>query len=179
MNHLLFFLLSANVIFFGTKYFEKYHKHTPSADNKERAIITPLNNQDNILSKNITTKSKDKITYDYNSPIYLPNNQNCQSLGRHTWALLHSTAANYPTDPSEEDIKLYKDFFYGLLHHYPSHSKLINDFVAKKPLQNSDRNELVYYICEIHNYLNSHLDKDKFNCRKAFDVWGGECGCDD
>ena len=46
-------------------------------------------------------------------------------------------------------------------------------------LKANSREELVNYICKIHNIVNKVLNKPIFDCKKAFDYWGGDCGCDD
>jgi FAD-linked sulfhydryl oxidase len=46
------------------------------------------------------------------------------------------------------------------------------------PIKHSNREELVLYLCDIHNKVNERLNKPVFNCEKAFDFWGGNCGCD-
>lgn len=45
------------------------------------------------------------------------------------------------------------------------------------PIENSTREKLVYYICDIHNHVNKRLNKPIFECKKAFEFWGGNCGC--
>ena len=49
--------------------------------------------------------------------------------------------------------------------------------LKKHPIQNDTRMQLVYYMCFLHNIVNERMDKPKFDCEKAFDVWGGHCGC--
>jgi len=42
------------------------------------------------------------------------------------------------------------------------------------PIKSSGREELVIYICEIHNEVNKSLNKEIFDCSKAIKFWGGE-----
>ena len=42
-----------------------------------------------------------------------------QEIGRNTWALLHSMAASYPNEPTDEDKKQITNFMYGLAHLFP------------------------------------------------------------
>jgi hypothetical protein len=51
--------------------------------------------------------------------------------------------------------------------------KILEDF----PIKNNSREELVNYFCDIHNNVNQRLNKPIFDCKKAFDFWGGNCGC--
>lgn len=49
--------------------------------------------------------------------------------------------------------------------------------LAEFPIKNNSREELVYYLCDMHNKVNEKLKKRIFDCKKAFGFWGGECGC--
>ena len=51
--------------------------------------------------------------------------------------------------------------------------------LSKYPIKHNSREELVYYLCDLHNIVNERLKKPRFDCKKAFDFWGGECGCGD
>ena len=103
-----------------------------------------------------------------------------QEIGRNTWSLLHSIAASYPNEPTKEDKQQVTNFLYGLANLFPckicgSHLlKMLN----KEGVHADSREELVNYICKIHNIVNKVLNKPQFDCKKAFDFWGGDCGCD-
>jgi hypothetical protein len=45
------------------------------------------------------------------------------------------------------------------------------------PIKNGSRTEIVLYLCDLHNKVNKRLSKPIFDCQKAFDFWGGNCGC--
>ena len=45
------------------------------------------------------------------------------------------------------------------------------------PIKNGSRKEIVLYLCDLHNKVNQRLNKPIFDCQKAFDFWGGNCGC--
>ncbi len=51
---------------------------------------------------------------------------------------------------------------------------MLNEFTIK----NNSREEVVYYLCDLHNHVNKRLGKPIFECKKAFNFWGGDCGCD-
>ena len=103
-----------------------------------------------------------------------------QEIGRYTWALLHSMAASYPQEPTEEDKKQITNFLYGLANHFPckicgSHLlKMLN----KEGVHANSREELVNFFCRIHNIVNKVLEKPQFDCKRAYDFWGGDCGCE-
>lgn len=50
--------------------------------------------------------------------------------------------------------------------------------IDENPLVTSNRKDVVGYFCKIHNIVNLRLNKEIFDCEKAFDHWGGDCGCD-
>ena len=37
---------------------------------------------------------------------------------------------------------------------------------------------MVKYFCNLHNSVNKRLGKELFDCNKAYDHWGGDCGCE-
>ena len=162
-----YIIINSVLIFLISKYFLKGYKYIPktSKDNNP--------SQNKSISNNISSK------YDYSSPYYNQKNITCESLGVDTWALLHSVAAIYPNYPNETEKESLKDFFDGLIYFYPSKSELMDEILKEHPLEYSNREELVYYMCQIHNILNKKLGKKKFSCKEAFNVWGGDCGCND
>ena len=46
------------------------------------------------------------------------------------------------------------------------------------PIKIKSREEFVYYTCDLHNNVNRRLNKTIYDCKKAFDIWGSDCGCD-
>lgn len=103
-----------------------------------------------------------------------------QEIGRDAWALLHSVAATYPIEPTEEDKLYAKQFIYGLAKSFPCKicSKHFVKILEQNPIKLDTREDLVYYLCGVHNTVNKFLKKEIFDCKKAFDVWGGDCGCE-
>ena len=171
MNNFLSFFLNSLLIFLLSKiytkgYLDKYFSNE----------IPEIKNQTNLTKEKNETKINE--TYNYSSEIYIPKNETCETLGIHTWKVLHSIAASYSNHPDKIEKKNFENFFYGLIYFYPSNNNVFKEIVKKHPLENKNREELVYYICDIHNILNKKLGKKKFNCRHAFDIWGGDCGCD-
>ena len=103
-----------------------------------------------------------------------------QEIGRNTWSLLHSIAASYPNEPTKEDKQQITNFLYGLANLFPC--KICGNHLLrmlnKEGIHADSREELVNYMCKIHNIVNKVLNKPHFDCKKAFDFWGGDCGCD-
>jgi FAD-linked sulfhydryl oxidase len=52
------------------------------------------------------------------------------------------------------------------------------NLLLSNPVKNSNREELVLYMCNIHNIVNKRLNKTEFDCNETFHFWGGDCGCD-
>lgn len=50
--------------------------------------------------------------------------------------------------------------------------------IEKNPIQNENKNDLIYYFCYLHNDINSQLKKPHFDCRKAEMHWGEKKKCD-
>lgn len=122
-------------------------------------------------------KEGDILTpFDAKKPLALTK----QEIGRHAWAVLHSVAASFPALPNEEDKKNVENFINGLAHNFPCKIcgkhfiKMLNEY----PIKDNSREELVYYLCDIHNKVNRFLKKPIFDCKNAFDIWGGDCGCE-
>ena len=165
----LYFIFNSVIIFLISKFYLKGY----TFKSKQNKLAN--NNSSNTTATNKTNET----IYDYSSPYYKPHNLTCEKLGISTWALLHSVAAIYPNYPNKTEMQSLKDFFDGLMYFYPSKSELMKQIIKENPLGQSNREELVYYICQIHNILNKKIGKKKFMCKEAFNVWGGDCGCND
>ena len=173
MNNFISFFLNSFIIFILSKLITKGYLDIYFSKDKP--------NED----KNKTKEIKQNFTeiYNYNSEIYIScygmrSDHHSSSLGIHTWKVLHSIAASYSNNPNKIEKKNFENFFYGLIYVYPSNNNIFKEIIKEHPIENRNREELVYYICDIHNILNKKLGKKKFNCRHAFDIWGGDCGCD-
>ena len=49
--------------------------------------------------------------------------------------------------------------------------------IEQYPVVDGSRQEVVGYICFLHNNVNKRLGKPEFDCSKASEYWGGDCGC--
>ena len=46
------------------------------------------------------------------------------------------------------------------------------------PLEYKGREDVMVWICEMHNTVNSRLGKEIFPCNKVKEIWGQKsCGC--
>eukprot|EP00977_Amphora_coffeiformis_P017929 scaffold6026_cov163-Amphora_coffeaeformis.AAC.9 len=101
-------------------------------------------------------------------------------IGRGSWTLLHSMAAWYPDDPSEDDKTKMKNFFEALAQFYPC-TYCADDFRKKirtHPIRfkislylsrlllkrTESRTELCKWVCEQHNMVNEKLGKKAYSC---------------
>lgn len=102
-----------------------------------------------------------------------------EELGRHTWALLHTIASSFPSIPSEEERKNAENFLVSLASVYPCKicGKHFKEMLQNYPIKDSSREEFAYYLCDLHNKVNIRLGKPEYDCRKTFEIWGGDCGC--
>ena len=72
--------------------------------------------------------------------------------------------SSYPNS-NEEDKKNIINFLKGLVHNFPCKIcgkhfvKLLDDY----PIKCDNREQLVYYICDIHNKVNKFLKKEIFD----------------
>ncbi len=49
--------------------------------------------------------------------------------------------------------------------------------LKKYPVEADSRLDLIGYMCFLHNKVNKRLKKPTFDCSKAAQYWGGDCGC--
>ncbi|CEP09206.1 hypothetical protein [Parasitella parasitica] len=89
-----------------------------------------------------------------------------QTLGRHTWTLLHTMAAYYPEKPEKQQQESMKTFFESFSEHYPCWF-CKNDFkkdMAENPIDVTNRETLSEWLCRRHNKVNEKLGKKQFDC---------------
>ncbi len=104
-----------------------------------------------------------------------------EELGRSSWTLIHTMAANYPQTPTHDQQTQAKSFFTALGSLYPC--PLCRDhfdrYIAVNPPDVSTREKLLLWTCEAHNEVNRRKGKRVFPCTvTALDKRWGDCGCD-
>jgi len=114
--------------------------------------------------KNINTHNKTKKRVfkkkDYNSG----DGMLTSVWGPPMWHYLHTMSFNYPTNPSSDDKKHYRDFILNLQYVLPCkycRQNLVNN-LKKKPLQMCDmenRETFSKYVYELHELVNKMLNK--------------------
>ncbi|KAI1349247.1 FAD dependent sulfhydryl oxidase [Xylaria sp. FL0043] len=96
-----------------------------------------------------------------------------EALGRSTWTLLHTIAANYPKSPNykeQSDLKTFMGVFSRL---YPCWvcAEDFQRYMEKEQIRVGSRNEFGTWLCEAHNAVNTKLGKPVFDCSKWEERW--------
>eukprot|EP01095_Lingulamoeba_sp_RSL-Kostka_P007630 TRINITY_DN244_c0_g1_i1.p1 TRINITY_DN244_c0_g1~~TRINITY_DN244_c0_g1_i1.p1 ORF type:complete len:172 (-),score=54.74 TRINITY_DN244_c0_g1_i1:87-602(-) len=87
-------------------------------------------------------------------------------LGRSTWTFLHSVAAFYPNNPSDEEKQNVNELIVSVSKNFPC-TFCANDFkkyIKKHPPSVTNRDEFSIWMCEAHNDVNRKLGKKEFSC---------------
>lgn len=96
--------------------------------------------------------------------------------GKHLWFSIHFIALKYPSDPTEEHKKNYKEFFENLKmvlpcsrcrEHYTEH-------LGIKPLTEdvlSSQLNLFFWTVDIHNLVNESLEKKTWSHEEALEFY--------
>lgn len=98
-----------------------------------------------------------------------------EQLGRSTWTLLHSIAAQYPIKPTIEEQKNATTFITSFSKLYPCWT-CADDFRTwlKKDgnaPRVSSRHDFGQWLCEAHNEVNVKLGKKPFDCSRWEERW--------
>eukprot|EP00965_Chrysotila_dentata_P111705 3693738-Pleurochrysis_carterae.AAC.2 len=103
-----------------------------------------------------------------------------EELGRATWTLLHTLAANYAETPSSHTRASALALMNALGELYPcaecaSH---LRRQMARTPVTVDSRSALALWLCEAHNKVNRWQAKPLFACEMdALDARWKDCGC--
>ncbi|KAK0088179.1 hypothetical protein PV325_012846 [Microctonus aethiopoides] len=94
-------------------------------------------------------------------------------LGSATWSFLHTMAAYYPEQPTNQEKNEMKTFFYIFSKFYPCApcaEDLREQLKISPPITNS-QNELSQWLCAIHNEVNKKIGKPVFDCKLVNQRW--------
>ncbi|KAI9751843.1 MAG: hypothetical protein M4579_005866 [Chaenotheca gracillima] len=97
------------------------------------------------------------------------------TLGNHTWTLLHSLTANYPTTASPPQQREMAQFLTLFSRLYPCWV-CADDFRAwmednRNGPRLGSRDEFGTWMCEAHNEVNRKLGKREFDCSRWAERW--------
>lgn len=98
-----------------------------------------------------------------------------EDLGRSTWLLLHTLAAQFPDDPTRQQQKDVRNLIDALTRVYPCGecARHFGDIVARYPPDTSSGMALQQWTCGVHNVVNDSLGKPRFNCAVVDARWVG------
>ncbi|ERT02774.1 hypothetical protein HMPREF1624_01076 [Sporothrix schenckii ATCC 58251] len=96
-----------------------------------------------------------------------------ETLGRSTWTLLHTIAAQYPTQPSPSQQADVKGFIGTLSRLYPCWvcAEDFQLFLSKSPVRTASRDDFGRWLCAAHNEVNDKLGKPQFDCNLWEERW--------
>lgn len=106
-----------------------------------------------------------------------------EELGRHSWTLMHTIAAYFPVQPTDEQSQAAVSFIraVGLLYPCRHCAEDFQKGLEQHPPQAGSREALSLWVCEAHNRVNSLLGKPLFPCvlSKLDERWrSGSADCD-
>ncbi|SPO01330.1 related to erv1 protein, mitochondrial precursor [Cephalotrichum gorgonifer] len=96
-----------------------------------------------------------------------------EALGRSSWTLLHSIAAQYPENPSQaqqSDLAGFVGLFAKLYPCWTCAEDFQGYITKKKPVVGS-RGEFGQWLCDAHNDVNRKLGKPEFDCKLWEERW--------
>ncbi|KAK3246812.1 hypothetical protein CYMTET_43667 [Cymbomonas tetramitiformis] len=102
-----------------------------------------------------------------------------EELGRCTWTLLHTLAAQYPEDPTRAQKRSARNLINSLTTVYPCKecAKHFKEVLRHSPPQLNSGYELAQWVCRAHNTVNRSIGKPIFNCERVDARWGQlDCG---
>ncbi|KAH3861947.1 FAD-linked sulfhydryl oxidase ALR-like [Dreissena polymorpha] len=94
-------------------------------------------------------------------------------LGRHTWGFLHTMAANYPEQPSEQQQRDMKDMMHLFSKFYPCNycAEDLRETMKKYEPQTGSQEDFSQWMCKMHNIVNVKLGKPEFDCGLVNQRW--------
>jgi FAD-linked sulfhydryl oxidase len=117
--------------------------------------------------KNETKETKDNEYWEMRSP------PDSIELGNSTWTLLHTIAAYYPNQPTEERKSEAEIFLRSFSKIYPCNycAKDIQEYMKIQPPKLQTQEEFSRWMCDAHNHVNKKLGKPEFDCTLANKRW--------
>lgn len=87
-------------------------------------------------------------------------------LGQSTWTYLHTMAAYYPNNPTEDQKNSMPQFLQTFARIYPCEecSEHMIQYLRENPPLVSNNHELSLWLCKLHNDINIKLGKEAVPC---------------
>jgi len=103
--------------------------------------------------------------------------------GAALWKYMHYSAANYPDNPSDQEIKDMKSWLECLATTIPCNNcakhfkSYIDTYKSKLYDICSSKSTLFEFLVDIHNKVNERLGKPIMTLDEAYAIYGGKKGC--
>lgn len=101
-----------------------------------------------------------------------------EQVGRATWTLLHTLAAQYPEHPTSRQKRDARNLIDIMTRMYPCGecAEHFSEVVKAYPPRVNSRQDFSQWMCRVHNVVNRSLGKPEFNCTYISSRWEGiEC----
>ena len=93
--------------------------------------------------------------------------------GPHAWTFLHSITFQYPENPTDMEKKKYYTFFNSLKNTLPCPN--CREHYAQNfediPIRLDTRNELIEWLIDIHNSVNTMVGKREYSYDEVYDIY--------
>lgn len=121
---------------------------------------------------------------DYTETPFMPKMANetlKAQLGNSAWHLLHTVLARYPDKPSEQEKSTLKQYIHLFAQVYPCGdcARHFQKLLAKYPPQVGSRKNAALWGCDIHNKVNTRLQKPQYDCTTILEDYDCGCGSDE
>ena len=90
------------------------------------------------------------------------------------WTLLHMISGSFPEELTAEDRQKWNTFFVLFGQFYPCKvcsSHFLTMLKEVKPFSGSTKDELMRFVCELHNRVNRRLNHPVHDCNKVKREW--------
>ncbi|KAL6867635.1 hypothetical protein ACP4OV_015659 [Aristida adscensionis] len=97
-----------------------------------------------------------------------------EEVGRATWMLLHTIAAQFPDGPTRQQKRDAKELMHIISRLYPCKecADHFKEVLKANPVQAGSQAEFSQWLCYVHNVVNRSLGKPIFPCQRVNARWG-------
>jgi FAD-linked sulfhydryl oxidase len=150
------------------------HQISGQYSKEKRSEMDPASsNLKNKHSAKENNKSKNEQQED-NSSFWEPEPPpDIIELGRAGWTTLHTMAAYYPQNPSDEKKAEARQFLTLFARLFPCKicAKDFEQIINQHPPRLDSQKDFSLWLCEAHNHVNQKLGKPNFDCNKVDERW--------